>query len=100
MPLAPDLLDLHSAATAIGVSYDWMTRTANRNSLYARGFPRPLNRPGRKVWLASDVTAWRARPIEAAKPKPTPRGGRPPHGLNIVDLTHARNRLNAALQQG
>jgi hypothetical protein len=97
VPLAPDLLDLRGAATAIGVSYDWITRADNCTKLYKRGFPRPLNRPGRKVWLKANVEQWRDQPPTA--PQRIDQGGRPPTS-NVVSIQQGKSRLRAALARG
>ena len=87
-----ELMDLRDVAQAIGQSYDWMTRKANRKELYKRGFPAPINRPGRKKWNAAKVRAWRD-----ADTKDTPtRSNTDP---KIVNLSAERKRLRDALKR-
>jgi hypothetical protein len=56
MTADPEILSLAETAEAIGKSYDWFLR--HRQELVARGFPPPIDEPGRPRWRAWQVDAW------------------------------------------
>lgn len=84
-------LRLADIAPLIGRDYQWLARKANRRKLYARGFPRPMDVPGRPVWDAAAVRGWqeKQRGQSLTAPLTPPRAA--------INLAAHRDALSARL---
>lgn len=79
---APDSLwSMAQVAAFFGHSLEWMRERANRDALYARGFPRPIDAPGHPRWDPIAIRQWlRAQRGEPASPHanaPSPHANAP-----------------------
>jgi len=90
-------LSLGGIAYKTGLSYDWLARKANRKRLYARGFPRPLNVPGRPRWNTQAVEQWiGGAPLQGSAQQAT-QGRKSGRTAEIISIEAGKRKLMDAL---